>query len=273
MITVPFIAFAEAEAQAADAAAQIAETTSVMPEASADTAATDSVVNTPAPTSEQSTEAVQETATSTQSTAGVDELAGTVDPTEGGTESTPIPVEEATSTDAVTPETIPLPEPTPNLAPDQIPVEAHSDLTVVATGIKDEARELSNAELNALIEPDFVTQLSGKTIPTKVKVGESEAVTATADPVSGDLHLSGTCDDIYYVVLLYKNQTDYETDPGSYIVNRAYPCTNGAYTYTLDDIPPRVQNGTYYLLIGAQGEHGSWRPVTPLQEVSINRSH
>lgn len=276
MVTVPFIAFAQAE---------IAAPESVVPAiASEAPAPTPEPAPAPEPASnastqsegatEQTTETVQETATSTQETAGGDVLGDTANPEDGATESETIPLDTGTTTDAIEPEIIPIVEAAHDLAPDEIPVAAQTDLTVVEAGIKEaELPALTNAELNALIEPDFVMQISGKKIPTNRKLGDTESVTTSVDPVEGVLTVAGSCSDVYYVVLLYKNQTDYEQDPRSFIVNRAFPCVNGSYTYALADVPVNIQNGTYYLLIGEQGEKGSWRPVTELQEVSINRTN
>ena len=75
------------------------------------------------------------------------------------------------------------------------------------------------------------------------------------------------------MVLIFKNQTDYEADPRSFIMNRAYPCENGTYSYSIDRLPPTLTNGTYYLMIADQGERGPWTPATGLTEITINRSN
>ncbi len=221
-------------------------------------------------------EVVQETASSTQVTASAELLEEAANPEiDLPSEATTIPVEAATTTEESIPDVIVIEEEPAGLAPDEIPVAAQSDLTIVATGIQTAKEDVrTNAQLNAEIEPAFVMSLSGNTLPTKRKLGDStESVTTTIDPAKKVVNVSGTCSDAYYVVLLYKNQTDYDTDPASYILNRAYTCESGSYDYAIDDLPASVQNGTYYLLIGEQGERGSWRPVTSLTEVSINRSN
>ena len=132
-------------------------------------------------------------------------------------------------------------------------------------------------------EPEYVFALSGKSIPTKKKIQREdgkvvreEAVTASSAPVvdnvQGVVNVSGSCANVYYVVLLYKKAADYDADPGSYIVNRAYPCENGKYSYAIDELPPSLSSGTYYLLVGEQGERGTWSPITGLTEIVINRN-
>jgi hypothetical protein len=125
--------------------------------------------------------------------------------------------------------------------------------------------------------------VTGKTIPSKKKIknaagdviGETtvtNAVTPTVDSVNNALTVSGQCSDKYYVVLLYKNQNDYDTDPRSYIFNSAFPCANGAYSYAISDLPSTLTDGKYYLLIGSQDDTHPWVPITGVTEITINRA-
>lgn len=91
------------------------------------------------------------------------------------------------------------------------------------------------------------------------------------DSASGAPVVSGSCTNVYYVILLYKNETDYSSDPASYILNKAYPCVGGQYSYTMNDVPQSIPSGTYYLLVGGMGERGSWTPVTSLVPIDITR--
>lgn len=91
-----------------------------------------------------------------------------------------------------------------------------------------------------------------------------------ANNPDGSSSVAGVCRDAYFVVLLYKERTAYESDPDSYILNRAFPCT-GAYHYTLDALPRSLPDGTYQLLIGEQGEVGDWVPISALTELRIHR--
>ncbi len=99
----------------------------------------------------------------------------------------------------------------------------------------------------------------------------SEVVVSTDDD-RGVIEVSGVCNDKYYVVLLYKNVNDYDTNPGSYIVNRAYPCISGSYLYAIDRLPEQLADGTYYLLMAEMGEKGSWVPISSIRPIDINRN-
>jgi len=93
----------------------------------------------------------------------------------------------------------------------------------------------------------------------------------TPDDVEGTLNVSGSCADPYYVVLLYAKQEDYDKNPSSYIFNKAFECVSGAYDYALGKLPPTIADGKYFLLIGSQGEVGSWKPITALIPITIQK--
>ncbi|MFZ2555699.1 MAG: hypothetical protein WAZ27_02925 [Minisyncoccia bacterium] len=127
-------------------------------------------------------------------------------------------------------------------------------------------------------EPDFEFELTGKQIATKRAVlprrpFDAEPDALVVDNDKGIMNISGACSDVYYVILLFKNVTDYEKDPGSYVVNKAYLCIGGEYSYSLAQLPASLKDGTYYLLVGQQGESGLWKPITDLTEVVINNNH
>lgn len=127
-------------------------------------------------------------------------------------------------------------------------------------------------------KPDFEFELTGNQIATKRvnlprRPFEGEPETLVVDNENGIMNISGACSDVYYVILLFKNATDYEKDPGSYIINKAYLCIGGEYSYSLDKLPTSLKDGTYYLLVGQQGESGLWKPITDLTEVVINNNH
>ena len=138
------------------------------------------------------------------------------------------------------------------------------------------------AVIDATPEPEFTFALTGKQIPTIRKVeskdGNSVAeqevaapVMSTVDNVKGEISVSGECSDAYFVVLLFKNANDYADDPRSYIVNRAYPCVGGAFSYSIADLPSSLPNGNYYLLVGEEGSRGAWKPITSQTEITINK--
>jgi hypothetical protein len=130
-------------------------------------------------------------------------------------------------------------------------------------------------------EPEFSFALSDESVPTKKKVRTSRGVTEeevstklvpTVDNEKGELRIEGQCSNVSFVVLLFKNEEDYARDPASYIVNRAYPCENGSFSYALSSLPTTLADGTYYLLVGEQGDRGMWTPITELRAVTINNS-
>lgn len=117
----------------------------------------------------------------------------------------------------------------------------------------------------------------GKEIPAEVipdtidSVVDNEVV-PTLDNENGALTVQGECTNVYYTVLVYKHESDYEDNSNSFIFNRAFPCVGGSYRYTISDLPQNLSNGTYYLLIGDQGETGTWTPATKLTEITLNRN-
>lgn len=133
-------------------------------------------------------------------------------------------------------------------------------------------------------EPTYAFEVTGKQIPTRRTIKNNEGVIIGEDVVTnilvpqvdnakGEVSVSGECSDAYYVVLLFKNSTDYLNDPRSYIFNSAYPCVGGMFSYAISTLPNNLPNGTYYILIGEQGRKGAWKPVTSLTEVTINRAN
>lgn len=135
-------------------------------------------------------------------------------------------------------------------------------------------------------EPEFSFSVSSKSIATKKnpkwreEAGESVASgvvssvpSVEADNTEGTLDISGQCTDKYFVILLYKNPEDYDTSPSSYIYNKAFDCVAGKYTYSLDQLPESLGDGLYYLLIGGQGDTGSWYPTSALVPINIKKQN
>ncbi len=96
--------------------------------------------------------------------------------------------------------------------------------------------------------------------------------TISVDNAKGVMNISGSCADKYYVILVYKNEIDYDANKRSYIVNRAFPCENGAYSYDIVNLPPTLADGTYYLLVAGMGEDTPWEPITGLSEINLQRN-
>lgn len=229
---------------------------------------------------------LQETA-NTQPAVTSEVLEGTVNPevtTTDDTQSTPVP--EAATT---TPETPVDPEPI-----DEVPLEDVAvALDIVAEDLTPEpdVSPTPDSEVAAIAlpqedltpDPQFAFALTGKSIPSKKvlkdrdgrKVGEqsvSHVAETQVDNAKGVITVSGKCSDVYFVILLYRNQNDYVDDPSSYLVNRAYPCVNGTYSYSIEELPHNLEHGQYYLLVGQEGNTGTWTPITGLTEITINRN-
>jgi len=115
--------------------------------------------------------------------------------------------------------------------------------------------------------PDWAKDGSKKTVSKQVYA----VPTFVTDSVTGDLTISGKCADPYFVVLIYQKAQDYDKSPTSYVFNKAFDCTGGQYSYDLKELPPSISKGTYYLLIGGQGDSGSWKPITALTPVTIEK--
>ncbi len=139
-------------------------------------------------------------------------------------------------------------------------------------------------------ESKYMFSFSGKKISTSRRVGRtrmerSQRVTSVVSEVvdvaptvavnntTGVMSVSGACEDKYYVILVYKHEEDYAQDPGSYVVNRSFPCENGSFTYGVTNLPPSLPDGNYYLLVGSMGETTPWVPITSITEVTLARSH
>ncbi len=221
-------------------------------------------------------------ATTSQQTAAASALETTADPQATSTQESQTIVDvHIATTDAST--SIIVIEREPSAQSEVVASIDPPTLNLVAAALprEDVHDTASSTEFAVDIDPSYVFELSGKKIATKrtdPKHGNAvEVLTAQTeamvDSVSGLVKISGVCTGTYYVVLLFKNQTDYETDPRSFIVNRAYPCEHGAYSYSIDRLPATLPNGTYYLMVGDQSENGPWTPATGLTEVSINRSN
>lgn len=229
----------------------------------------------------------------TQETIPSDTLVQTENPssTEGG-----VPLDDNTELDVVD-----LPEITPEetatttpIIPDETQVEGVPvvpEEEIVPTDIPPEAvvEELPMEDISP--KDGFKFSIKNGRIPTteapdwKVgdeiidKYGKTTEVDKTEDitnipklsvnSVTNTLKVSGSCSMKYFVVLLYKNETDYNNDPAASILNRAFPCVGGKYSYSIDELPTTIPNGTYYLLVGEMGDTGTWTPITALVPISI----
>lgn len=112
---------------------------------------------------------------------------------------------------------------------------------------------------------------SSNQTPSTVMVNTD--LNTTLDSDAGVLTLSGSCASKYYVVLLYKNADDYDLNPRSYLINKAFPCVNSSYSYSISSLPESLKNGTYYILVAEQSDEGAWTPITSLTPIDINKNN
>ena len=164
---------------------------------------------------------------------------------------------------------------TPDI-PDQTATDTPQDQTQILPPVR---VSIPLAALTPAAQYAFT--LSGASIPavtdvqhsdgTVTKVTASTVVTPVVNNTDGTFTIGGACSEAYYVVLLFKNATDYAESPSSYIVNRAYPCVGGTFTYSVSQLPYALPDGNYYLMVGQEGTSGSWTPETALTEITINK--
>ncbi len=124
---------------------------------------------------------------------------------------------------------------------------------------------------------EYTLALDGGALTTieEVKDGKDKKVTevpqTSLDVEARTLTVSGSCDDPYYVVLIYKDEKDYSDNRSSYIFNKAFDCINGQYSYPVSELPPDLGDGRYYLLVGGQGNEGTWKPISAMVPITINK--
>ncbi len=198
--------------------------------------------------------------------------------------SIPLVIDPATSSTTASQPIVPLPSVDPGVPVDQSTTALH---IVALKFIPDTAtvdkisQEVTVQELTP--QPDFTFALTGKQVPTQRNIedkngtvlGEETVATplgSQVDNSKGEVLVSGSCADTNFVVLLFKNATDYAQDPRSYVVNRAYPCVGGVFSYSVSNLPSTLPNGNYYLLIGEEGNKGSWKPITSQTEITITKN-
>lgn len=235
---------------------------------------------------------------SPQNTIPADTLVQTENPsqaTSNATENTSTPLDTT-----IVPSGVPIVVTTPIDPPSVIPLtvpETNASTTADIIPLQTDVPEVDTQPIDPIFslpekdippKKEFTFSFGASAIPTKHTLGwqgarerkdkkgrpiaadtVSTVPSFSVDPVESVPVVSGRCSDTYYVILLYKNETDYDANPGSYILNRAFPCTNGSYSYAMKKIPESIPNGTYYLLVGSMGDVGSWTPITSLVPITV----
>ncbi len=102
-----------------------------------------------------------------------------------------------------------------------------------------------------------------------------------ADTAKGDVRVqggnssmtvSGNCTDAYFVIIVYKNQSDFMDKRNSFIVNQAHECPGKTFRFDLADLAQDIPTGTYYMLTASEGTTGSWTPISDIFPISITSS-
>lgn len=103
-------------------------------------------------------------------------------------------------------------------------------------------------------------------------IGEAQSKKINIDTTSdgASMVISGDCDSTYAVILTYRHQDDYVKRRGSYLVNRAQECRNGSFSFDLSSVSPETREGAQYLVVGEQGETGTWRVVSNVIPIQID---
>jgi hypothetical protein len=81
--------------------------------------------------------------------------------------------------------------------------------------------------------------------------------------------VSGACKQSYFTVLVFSDPEAYATAPRTALFNSAYPCDNGAYSYSLVPTTLNLPEGEYYLLVADQPESGPWIPISAIMPFTI----
>ena len=160
--------------------------------------------------------------------------------------------------------------------------EEATSITTEVVDIIEQATTTPVAELPIeILEPqkEYTFEINGSAIATSetpewLGSANDEAIVEEApviriEDASHELNVSGECSDPYYVILIYNDSEGYNTNPSSYIYNRAYPCENGHYSYSLSSLPFSLESGTFYLLVAGQGNKGPWKPISAMIPIGI----
>ena len=92
-------------------------------------------------------------------------------------------------------------------------------------------------------------------------------VSTSADGAS--MTVAGVCSEKYFVVLTYRNKDDYLRKPRSFIVNRAQECSGGTFSFDLGVLSPETRDGPQYLVVGEQGDEGTWHVTSDVFPITI----
>ncbi|HEY1733579.1 MAG TPA: hypothetical protein VGG23_03950 [Acidimicrobiales bacterium] len=93
------------------------------------------------------------------------------------------------------------------------------------------------------------------------------AVAPSGDGMS--LTVSGTCSRKYFVILVYRNPSDYRDAPSSFVANQAEECPGGTFSYDTSSLSPDIRSGDYYLLTADEDDTGPWSPASDIYPITV----
>jgi hypothetical protein len=208
-------------------------------------------------------------------------LEAPVNPQEANTLEAAIQIIDQATAGSMTEIPIQISSTTPNIEITSSSTERVVDVIAIATST--EVAQLDLGELEP--KKEYTFEINGSSVATEEtpqwsrqkgengQINSGEKVTdAPAIDIGESSHLlnvSGVCSDPYYVILIYKDSEGYNTNPSSYIYNRAFPCENGRYSYALSELPFSLESGTFYLLVAGQGNKGPWKPISAMIPIGI----
>jgi hypothetical protein len=141
-------------------------------------------------------------------------------------------------------------------------------------------------ELHVIKETNLLFERAGELIKTerilpwypevfKEELSQKEAHYASPDiTISEDkksLTIAGSCQEKYFVILLFRNKDDYAKRPNSFAWNSADVCINNRFSYDLRSLSRDIEEGRYYLLLAEESEENPWIPISDLIPITINK--
>ncbi len=87
--------------------------------------------------------------------------------------------------------------------------------------------------------------------------------------IGSSLVVSGNCSRKYFVILAYRDQSDYKKKPSSYVVNNALECNQGSFHYDLSNLSQTIDGGKYWLLTAEEDDTGGWTPVSQIFPITV----
>lgn len=85
------------------------------------------------------------------------------------------------------------------------------------------------------------------------------------------VEINSDCKDKYYVIALYRNKDDFNENPSSALYNSAFLCQSRSFKHVLSELPENIEPGIYYLVIGKEGDKGSWIPESEPRRIKIDK--